>query len=307
MTTFEAQQQLTTQLTQRYDPREAANIADWVMEYATGWKKIDRIVHKQSQLQPALVAQLEQYTRELLQYKPVQYVLHQAWFFDMALYVDEQVLIPRPETEELVAWVTEDVKRQMASERSAISNAQHEGFSYLVPPISYLSILDIGTGSGCIPIALKRKLPAAMVYACDVSEGALDVARKNAADQKAAIQFFQTDFLDTHSWAQLPETAIIVSNPPYIPQQDEASMRANVLQYEPHLALFVPDQDPLLFYRNIALFAQQKLQPGGAIYAEIHEDLGEATKALFHDNGFINIELKQDMQGKDRMIKAQKQ
>jgi release factor glutamine methyltransferase len=277
MTIHQAQQQLLFQLYHLYDNREAANIADWVMEHITGWKKIDRIVNKQVPLLPEKIALLDRYTQELLAHKPVQYVLHEAWFAGMRFYVDENVLIPRPETEELVEWVAAEAK----------PNA---------------TILDIGTGSGCIPIALKKKLPNATIYSCDVSAGALEVAKRNAAALKADIQFLHVNFLQNPE--QLPAVDIIVSNPPYIPVSNKSAMQPNVLQYEPHLALFVENDDPLLFYNTIADFAQHKLLPGGAIYVEIHEDLGEATKDLFTNKGFANVELRKDMQGKDRMINA---
>lgn len=281
MTIHEAQQQLLFQLYHLYDNREAANIADWVMEHITGWKKIDRIINKKLPLLPGTIAQLEQYTKELLQHKPVQYVLHEAWFCGMQFYVDENVLIPRPETEELVEWLVNEV-----------------------PPTSYFKILDIGTGSGCIPISLKKKLPQAEVFSCDVSEAAITVAKKNAAALQADVHFVQADFLNTDTWHQLPAVDIIVSNPPYVPQNNKPAMQPNVLAYEPHVALFVPDADPLLFYKAIAGFAQQKLLPGGSIFAEIHEDLGEQTKELFLSKGFTKVEVRKDMQGKDRMIKV---
>ncbi|HEY8897714.1 MAG TPA: peptide chain release factor N(5)-glutamine methyltransferase [Niastella sp.] len=287
MTLHEAQQQLTTSLLNLYDNREAANIADWVMEHVTGMRKIDRIMHKQSPLQPEQLTKMQQYTQELLAHKPVQYVLHQAWFYGMAFYVDENVLIPRPETEELVAWIVEST----GNRQSAIGN-------------SSISILDIGTGSGCIPISLKKKLPQAEVYACDVSDQALAVAAKNAATLQTPVQFLQADFLNTSTWPALPAVDIIVSNPPYIPQHNQSSMLQNVLAYEPHLALFVPNEDPLVFYEAIARFAKEKLRPGGSIFVEIHEDLGAQTKAMFELNGFT-AEVKKDFQGKDRMVKAQ--
>jgi release factor glutamine methyltransferase len=278
MTVHEAQQQLLTSLYELYDNREAATIADWVMEHVTGIRKIDRIMHKESPLSPDRVALLEQYTRELLTHKPVQYVLHEAWFCGMPFYVDENVLIPRPETEELVEWVVAEA----ASKKS---------------------ILDIGTGSGCIPISLKKKLPQAKVYSCDVSQQALFVAAKNAAAQNITIHFIQSDFLNADTWPRLPAVDIIVSNPPYIPHHNQHSMLPNVLAYEPHLALFVPNEDPLVFYDAIARFAQQHLLPGGSIFCEIHEDLGEQTLKLFQSKGFA-AEVKKDLQGKDRMVKA---
>ena len=290
MTVYEAQQQLQTALIELYDDREAANIADWVMEHVTGLRKIDRIMQKQSPLAPEKAARLQTYTRELLTHKPVQYVLHEAWFCGMPFYVDENVLIPRPETEELVEWVVENGNRQ-----SAIGNNPKTATS--------LRILDIGTGSGCIPVSLKKKLPQAEVYACDVSEGALAIASRNAAAQQTSINFLQIDFLDQKSWSSLPEVDIIVSNPPYIPQSDKNTMLQNVLAYEPHLALFVPDNDALVFYDAIARFAQRSLANQGCVFVEIHEDLGKKTKELFESKGF-NAEVKKDFQGKDRLVKA---
>ncbi|OQP60790.1 N5-glutamine methyltransferase family protein [Niastella populi] len=313
MTLYEAQQQLTTSLHELYDNREAANIADWVLEHVTGMRKIDRIMHKQSLLLPERLEQLQQYTRELLTHKPVQYVLHEAWFSGMAFYVDESVLIPRPETEELVEWIVEEVRSKKYDVRNTGSgidgltppfgDPENKDASYLLPPTSHFNILDIGTGSGCIPISLKKKLPQATIYACDVSEQALAVAEKNATTLHAPVQFVQADFLDAASWPSLPAVDIIVSNPPYIPHNNQSTMLQNVLAWEPHLALFVPNEDPLLFYDAIARFAREKLLPGGMIFVEIHEDLGAQTKALFEAYGFT-ADVKKDFQGKDRMVKA---
>jgi release factor glutamine methyltransferase len=299
MTLHEAQQQLTKSLYDLYDNREAATIADWVMEHVTGMRKIDRIMHKQSPLPPEQLDQLQQYTSELLAHKPVQYVLHEAWFCGLPFYVDESVLIPRPETEELVEWIVEEA----GSQKSEAGGQKSEDPSYILPSTSYLSILDVGTGSGCIPISLKKKLPQAEVYACDVSEQALAVASKNAAGQQTPVHFLQADFLNTATWPTLPAVDVIVSNPPYIPHHNQRSMLQNVLAWEPHLALFVPNEDALVFYDAIARFAQEKLRPGGHIFVEIHEDLGAQTKALFELKGF-RAEVKKDFQGKDRMVKA---
>lgn len=298
MTIHEARQYLAMQLNPVYEDREAANIADWVMEHLTGLKKIDRIIHKETPLSATQISLLESYTASLLNHKPVQYVLHEAWFYGLRFYVDENVLIPRPETEELVEWVVEESRIQYPGSRSTHYVA--------APAASGPRILDIGTGSGCIPIALKHHLPAAAVYACDVSAGALQVAQKNAQDLGTAVQFFQVDILQRMNWPSLPEVDVIVSNPPYIPVKDKATMRANVLQHEPHLALFVEDDDPLLFYRTIAGFASRHLRPGGKVYVEIHEDLGPATSALFAGSGFSDVVLKKDLQGKDRMVRAVK-
>lgn len=304
MTLQEAQQDLIRQLATAYDAREAAQIGDWVMEHLSGLKKIDRLVHKERQLTDAQSKQLLTYTTQLLAHRPVQYVLQEAWFAGLPFYVDENVLIPRPETEELVEWVVGENRIQHSESRSQKpwSGGEKLGGEESRETI----ILDIGTGSGCIPIALKKKLPTATVYGCDVSEGALQVAQRNAQTFNTPVQFLLVDFLQEDQRVLLPAVNIMVSNPPYIPVKDKASMHANVLEHEPHLALFVENDDALLFYRNIAAFASTHLLPGGKVYVEIHEDLGAATALLFREHGFDDVVLKQDMQGKDRMIRAMK-
>ena len=164
-------------------------------------------------------------------------------------------------------------------------------------------ILDIGTGSGCIAIALKNKLPHAEVWACDVSDTALTVARKNADDLHALVDFVPIDILDRKQWKQLPIFDIIVSNPPYVQEKDKNSMKPNVINYEPHTALFVPDNDALVFYDAIAEFGKDHLHKEGKIYVEINESLGEKVLNLFQLKGYTT-ELRKDMQGKDRMVKA---
>jgi release factor glutamine methyltransferase len=283
MTIHEASQRLRFQLFDLYDEREAGNITDLVMEHISGWKKIDRVVNKTVPLSAAQVKTLEAYTVALLNHTPVQYVLQEAWFYDMRLYVDRNVLIPRPETEELVDWVIRDARNTELARGNLM--------------------LDIGTGSGCIPLALKKNLPAAEVYTCDISEAALDIAKKNAIDLQLAIGFHQLDILSPEGRAGLPIFDTLISNPPYIPQKDKTAMAANVLQHEPALALFVTNDDPLLFYNAIADFAAAHLTKKGRIYLEIHEDMGEATINLYRQKGFSNIELRKDLQGRDRLIR----
>lgn len=279
----DAYTQLMYQLFELYDDRESANIADWVIEHITGFKRIDRITNKQFPLNTSQQELLKTYTEQLLQHKPVQYVLHEAWFSGMKFFVDKNVLIPRPETEELVEWVV------LESQKSKSKSQK---------------ILDIGTGSGCIPIALKKRLPDFDLYALDVSQGALSVAEKNASALNAAISFYEINILNKASWDQLPKFDIIVSNPPYIKQSEEKEMRGNVLQHEPHLALFVPDEDGLLFYKAIAEFGLQHLNKGGQLFFEINEMLGNEVRLLLEKFGYSNVEVKRDMQGKDRMVKA---
>jgi release factor glutamine methyltransferase len=283
MTLLAAAQQLTESLSTIYDGREAANIADWVMEHLTGYKKIDRVIHKEDELGSEKQLLLDKYTQELLEHKPVQYILHEAWFCGMKLFVDKNVLIPRPETEELVEWIVSSPQPQLMNK-----------------------LLDVGTGSGCIPIAIKKKLPHIWTYACDISKKALHVAHRNAQEQGVTIAPIQLDFLDKKAREALPQVDILVSNPPYVLQKDKDTMSQNVLDYEPHLALFVQDNDPLIFYRALAEFAQTHLSAGGAIYVEIHEDLASGVQELFKAHEFTEVEIKKDMQGKDRMIKAQR-
>ncbi len=282
MTIHLAYQQLLLQLYEIYDDREAANIADMVMEHVTGQRKIDRIMYKDLPVTAQQQHQLLVITDALLLHTPVQYVLHEAWFAEMKLYVDENVLIPRPETEELVDWIAKEVK----SKKSKVKK-----------------LVDIGTGSGCIPISLKKQLPELAVSAIDVSEGALNVAIKNAMLQATQVYFLRLDFLDQQTWDQLGKFDIIVSNPPYIKASEAETMHQNVLEHEPHLALFVPDEDALLFYRKIAEFAKDHLTENGVIFLEINEALGEDVVKLYNNHGY-KTELRKDMQEKDRMLKA---
>ena len=277
----EANSELIGQLSGVYENSEAENISDWVLEHITGKKRTDRIINKEDTLTPQQVLQLKQYLDRLLQHEPVQYVLNEAWFCGLKFYVDKNVLIPRPETEELVEWVISDCKF----------------------PIHTLSILDIGSGSGCIPIALKKRLGKADVWSCDISPDALKVANQNAETLGINVNFIELNFLNEPERETLPLFDIIVSNPPYIPRKDKEDMNRNVTDHEPATALFVPDNDALIFYKAIAAFGKNHLTRNGIIYMEINENLGEETAAMFQLKGYKTV-IKKDMQGKDRMIKA---
>lgn len=263
--------------------REAANIAHLLMEHVTGMSRMDRIVYKDKVLEPAQEIQLEEGLQALLAHQPIQYVTGSSWFYGMELNVNGHVLIPRPETEELVEWIVDDVRTGR--------QAGHK-------------LLDIGTGSGAIPVALKKELSAAEVWAVDVSEGALETAKANAVKQGFDVHFELMNILDTKATASLPSFDIIVSNPPYICEQEQAGMQEHVVAYEPSIALFVPDNDALLFYREIGLLGKQKLHTGGALYFEINEAFGEETMQLLREQGYKDVVLKKDIFGKDRMIKA---
>ena len=305
MTIHQAQQKLLFQLYHIYDNREAAAISDLVMENLVGWKKIDRIINKNVPLSKPQLALFEKYLQELLTHKPVQYVLHEAWFCNMKFYVDENVLIPRPETEELVNWIVEQVR----SEKLELGRTKEDSKNLMQDlPFTFenspLTILEIGAGSGCISVALKKKLDNINIFSCDISENALKVAKRNALSNNADINFLQLDFLNKEQRDELPACNIIVSNPPYIPSSNKSSMSPNVINFEPHIALFVNDNDPLIFYNAIADFGFKKLSPDGMIYAEIHEDFSSHVKKLFLQKGFQNITVKRDLQDKLRMLKA---
>ena len=281
MTVQEATYYILNKLRTIQDDSEAGQTTDWVMEHVTGSKKTERMLYKNEPLSTDEEARVKDYTARLLQQEPVQYILNESWFCGLRFYVGKNVLIPRPETEELVEWV--------------IANCKF--------PVDELRILDIGTGSGCIGIALKRRIRRAEVWACDISPAALEIAKKNAEALGAPVKFLQLDFLDKKTWEQLPRFDIIISNPPYIPVKDKATMKPNVLEHEPVTALFVPDNDPLVFYTAIAEFGKTNLTREGTIFTEIHEDLGKDTVAVFQQAGYTT-EIKKDLQQKDRMIRS---
>lgn len=217
---------------------------------------------------------------ELKTGKPLQYILGYTEFYGLRFVVNPAVLIPRPETEELVEWILS-----------------------IVDPKQQLSILDIGTGSGCIPISLKKNLPKARISAMDISPEALQTAKINAQLNEVEIDFIEADILN-HSQLTTQNFQLIVSNPPYVTPDDKEEMHLNVVGFEPHTALFVPQNDPLLFYKAIAHFALTNLTPGGFLFLEINESYGQETAELLNSKGFRNIEIKKDMSGRDRMIKA---
>jgi release factor glutamine methyltransferase len=282
MTIQEARRHGISRLNTIYAASEAEIISDWVIEHITGSKITERVSNPPKELTPEQASRQHQYLERLLTHEPVQYVLGEAWFCGLKFGVDSNVLIPRPETEELVEWV--------------ITNCKF--------PLSDLKILDIGTGSGCIAISLKRRLGKAEVWACDLSAGALALARENAQTLGADVNFVEIDFLSPEQRSTLPVFDIIISNPPYIPEKDKGEMQQNVLNYEPHMALFVPNDDALLFYKAIAEFGTDHLQKEGNIYMEIHEGLGAEVQEHFHHSGY-RAEIKKDMQEKDRMVRVQ--
>lgn len=296
MNAGEAEKKLKEQLLSVYDKAESANIAAIVMLQVTGLNRMQRVSEKDKVLSAEQLDKLSEITRRLSASEPVQYVLGEAPFAGLNLYVNNAVLIPRPETEELVEWIVQDVT---AKGIPVLKRGETEA-----DETDRLKIIDVGTGSGCIALALKNRLPKAEVWGCDVSDEALNIARRNGSQLDIRVDFQGTNFLDEAQQKGLPTVDIVVSNPPYIPKVEAATLHQNVVKYEPALALFVPDEDALIFYKALARFGQHRLYKNGIIYCEIHEDRGNEIIELFKRTGYTAIEIKKDMQGKDRMIKA---
>jgi release factor glutamine methyltransferase len=247
-------------------------------EFLHNLKRIDVSLHPDFEVSESDLEKWKTIISELKTEKPIQYITGEAWFYGLRFEVNENTLIPRPETEELVEWIVDGLKVKGKGQR----------------------VLDIGTGSGCIPITLKKEIPSAFVSAIDISEKALEMARKNAINNKVEINFIHQNILETESLDEKYD--IIVSNPPYVRNLEKQEIKRNVLDYEPHLALFVDDSDALLFYRKIAQLALKSLAPNGKLFFEINQYLGNETVELLEQLGFKNIELRKDFVGNDRMI-----
>jgi release factor glutamine methyltransferase len=262
-----------------YPDTEIKSFGNLIIEKLTGYSRTEILVNKNTLFSDEQQHAIESFIEKLKSFIPIQYILGETEFYGLPFTVNESVLIPRPETEELLDWISTANNRQAT-----------------------LSILDIGTGSGCIAISLKHEFKNSEVEAFDISEKALETARQNAEHNKLAVKFSRVDILNATDFIQ--QWDIIVSNPPYVTELEKADILPNVLEHEPHLALFVPDNDPLLFYRHIALFAKKQLKPDGKLYFEINRDYGQVTIDLLSEMGFVNIELRKDISGNDRMVKA---
>jgi release factor glutamine methyltransferase len=281
-----------------YDKYESASIASVVLQNITGIDRMQRVTKNDESLHEGQLHKLIQVAQRLSLSEPVQYVLGEAPFGSMNLFVNNTVLIPRPETEELVEWVVNDVKQKgLPVFEKGPTDAD---------VTDSLKILDVGTGSGCIALALKKQMPRAEVWGCDVSDEALNVARRNGSQLDVRVDFQGINFLDVAQQKGLPTVDIVVSNPPYIPEAGKKTLHSNVVQFEPHTSLYVPDDDALIFYKALAHFGQHRLYSNGTIYCEIHEDMGKDVIDLFKNEGYTPVEIRKDMQGKDRMVKAVK-
>lgn len=258
-----------------YGEAEARQISEMVLES----RGVSRNMLLVEPNEPLDFPDLEDVINDIRAWRPVQYIIGSAEFAGLDFEVSDVVLIPRPETEELVDWVATEVGNEA-------------------------TILDVGTGSGCIAIALARAVRGSSVWALDISPEALAVARQNGAKYAQNVQFVEGDALSDFSVLFPVKFDAVVSNPPYIPDSDSALMRRNVTDYEPYTALFVPDNDPLLFYRSIARTARTMLKSGGKLYFEIYESLAEEMKTMLRSEGYDEIVVREDFRGKPRMICA---
>lgn len=258
---------------------EASALAKMLLVEVLGFSTLELFGGKDKEVSEKDLDVLDKMLERLKNNEPIQYVIGRETFCGMTFEVNPNVLIPRPETQELVEWITHEYK--------ATSSCR---------------MLDIGTGSGCIAVSLAKKLPAARVEAWDISEGALEVARRNAGINGVSVAFRLQDVLKAE--VSSPSYEVMVSNPPYITHREKMEMEANVLEWEPHTALFVPDTDPLLFYRKIAQLGVKALADGGSLYFEINRAYGKETVEMLQGLGYRQIELKKDMFGNERMIKA---
>lgn len=263
-----------------YDEKEIESFFYLILEKNHQLKRIDLALNPEMIMDGNHLKRWKNIVSDLKIHKPIQYILGETEFYGLPFEVNESTLIPRPETEELVHLI--------------LSNNQ------ITKSTNPLKIVDIGTGSGCIAIALAKNIPNADVFAIDVSEKALEVAQKNAELNEVKITFLQKNILETDDLEQTFD--IIVSNPPYVRNLEKAEINANVLEYEPHLALFVEDNDALLFYRKIASLAKKNLKPNGQLYFEINQYLGKETFDLVENFGFKNVKLIKDIYGNDRML-----
>jgi release factor glutamine methyltransferase len=261
-----------------YVENEAANITKMVFESLANISRADVLRNPEMEIDQETFSLLNQALEKLLNHQPIQYVLGEAWFYHLNFKVSDAVLIPRPETEELVELVIQHIK------------STHQK-----------TVLDVGTGSGCIPISIKKNIPEISITAVDVSKTAIDLATTNANVHKVNIDFKQVDFLNEVEREKLGMFDVIISNPPYIPNVEIQSMDKHVTEYEPHLALFVPNEDPLIFYKAILRFAKNHLNEKGNIFLETHENYAAEVCDLFKDAAFES-KVKNDLFEKPRMV-----
>ena len=274
----------TEALSEIYPKTEIDSFFFILMEEKMKLQRIDTVLKPDFLITDTNITELKNILKRLQKEEPIQYILGNTAFYGLPFFVNENTLIPRSETEELVAWMISKTK---------------------VPPhnkLANLSILDIGTGTGCIPISLAKNVPKAKISAIDISSEALIIAKQNALLNKVTIDFIALDILNIKILPQ--QYDIIVSNPPYVRELEKVEIKNNVLENEPHIALFVTDDNPLIFYKKIANLAKQHLSKNGLLFFEINQYLGKETVKMLQEKGFTAIELKKDLSGNDRMIKC---
>lgn len=272
----------TSSLTDYYPKSEIIAFYRRLTDYYFHWPPTFSVLNPQYQLRKDELLILSQSLDELKKFRPIQYIINESNFFGRTFYVNEQVLIPRPETEELVKWVLIDYNDSK----------------------DYYNVLELGTGSGCIAISLAKEQSKFCIEALDVSESALHIAKKNALHHQAEIDFIQQDMTSVEVWSKAID--VIVSNPPYVEPNEKKEMLPNVLEYEPHLALFTPKLEPLYFYKKIISLAQTCLNPDGCLYLEINPKFKEDLVTYIKRGTFKDIEVRNDIFGKNRMLKAVK-
>ncbi len=269
---------LRSSLRPLYGDRETEAIIRIIFHHLKGWNLTDMLIHEPEPLSPFIKSEIEKILQRLLRHEPIQYITGEARFHGLELHVTPDVLIPRPETAELVDIIADDAQEH-----------------------TDLKVLDIATGSGCIAIALARTLRFPQVTALDISPAAIKIAEENARNLKTDIRFICADIF---GWNTPDQFDIIVSNPPYIDESEKATMEKNVLDYEPHTALFVPDDDPLRFYKRITTLADSLLTKGGRLYFEINPRHAAELSRLLNSKGFLDVEILKDSFGKDRFLRA---
>lgn len=270
------------ELAQHYPPTEIESFIRLVFSWLKGYSQTDIQLKAGQNLGAEDRQQIIEFVERLKTNEPIQYILGETEFYGLPFRVSPAVLIPRPETEELVDWILKE--------------------NQLANPV----ILDVGTGSGCIPVSLKKNLPDAQVSACDISPEALAIAHQNAVLNEVDVNFFELDILTNFNLELREQPDILVSNPPYITEKEKEQMQPNVLGFEPHLALFVANHAPLVFYEALAQFGTLNLKPGGKLFWEINETYGPECVRLLAQWGYRDVQLRRDMQGRNRMICATK-
>lgn len=271
--------QLVSDLSPLYGDREAESVVRILFEDAFGYVRMD----SPQLMQPEELTRLESMRQRLMQWEPIQYILGEADFYGLKFFVNNHVLIPRPETEELVFLALETIKTSWGR----------------AEPVR---VLDVGTGTGCIPIVIKKKLPACYAMGLDVSPDALDVAQRNAERHGVDIRWLEGDILDMDIEESLPVFDLLISNPPYIPREEQELMSPQVTAYEPDRALFVDNDNPLIFYQVLVEVLSQKGRTGAILLVETNEYYGDQVEALFHEKGLQQVTLHPDLQGKKRMV-----